>query len=251
MSAKLLPMAAKSKASKTTLDQYDETLDTMLTAQKGVFAFERLREELLKMNAEQQQGVDAAVGASQKGKGKQKAKAAGKAAKKRAAEEAEGPSDSDSDGDDELPEGLTATEYLEIGLKNIMEVDQRLRNRLEILQIAVEEDWETGKVAQELLQGDNSKSLKERAKKGVLEKRKAKRDEEGGSSVKKRKLDRPDDDYYGGRGRPDKGRKPYRFPPARGGYGGHGFEFDRYAEPTYERPYRRPRYSGPTGAGYR
>jgi len=184
--AKLWPVAAKSKASKTTLELYEETLESMLTTQKGVFTFERMREKLIRMQAEA--AAEAAEG-SQKTKGKQAKKASKVAtqgeAKERAKEKADEPSSSESDEDEELTEELSALELMEVGLKHVMDVDQRLQNRLEILHIAVDDDWEVGKCAQELLQEDNSESLWERARKSANDKRKAKKEEEEQSGSKK------------------------------------------------------------------
>jgi hypothetical protein len=269
--AKLWPVAAKSKASKTTLELYEDTLETMLMTQKGVFAFERMREKLIRRHVEA--AAEAEEGSLRKGKHKKATKAAtqnerevsldeprgsgvqassGKVvrlnllgAKEKAKEKADEPSSSESDEDEELAEELSTLELMETGLKHVMEVDQRLRNRLEILHIALDEDWEVGKCAQELLQEDNSESLRERARKSANDKRKAKKEEEGQSGPKKRRIDRRESEYYGGRGR-FKRKKP----GPRNNFGGYGYDFDGYAESYYDRQYERPRYSGPASEGY-
>jgi hypothetical protein len=258
--AKIWPVAAKSKASKTTIELYEDALDSVLTQHKSIFALERSREQLLKARA-QQQGEEGAAedqDGSQKGKGKSKKAGKGSATqdkeravliKLRAKEKAGEPSSSESEEEEELPEELSDLEYLEIGLKHAMELDQRLRNRLEILYISLDEDWETARCAQELQQEDNSQSLKERAKKTVSDKRKAKKEAESFTGSKKRRFDKRQADYYGSRARFEKGRKPGSF--GGGQSAGYGFEFGGHSDPYYERSFRKPRYAGPPADGYR
>jgi len=77
--AKLWPVAAKSKASKTTLELYEDTLETMLRTQKGVFAFERMREKLIRRHVEA--AAEAEEGSLRKGKHKKATKGRLQAAK--------------------------------------------------------------------------------------------------------------------------------------------------------------------------
>ena len=191
----------------------------MLECHRGLFAMYKLKDKLLQDNAAEDDEYGSASGSQRrgkaakkgvKGKGKSSAKPheKDKETQKEKSTVADEQQSVDSEDEDELTENLPALDYLDIALEHFQELDAKLRGSLSILQIAIQDNWQVGQAAQEILEGERGKTLLEKARSKVNEESKKRKTDDGYAGAKRA---RQEEERPRGRGR-GRGtdRRPYK-----------------------------------------
>jgi hypothetical protein len=248
------------EARKATRSQYDETIQKIKLCHQGLFPLLSLRKKMLCTSEGEEEKEDEQQGNSRKArKGKSKRnKSKGKspvADKKNKNEEKEaGDEDSESESnvsedEEEVGNNSAALEYIEKSIEKQRKLDVKLRERLEVLYVALSTNWKYAKKAETLQQGDKGKSLLERTVKAMNEEGKRKKD--GDEPANERKRQRLLGEEFGLKGRGRGGTGGYNSRGNRyGAYGNRGpFGIhNQFASPGYGFPNGQ---FGPYGEGFR
>jgi len=248
--AKLVTLATADKAKKRAADRYDRYLEQMLECHRGLFAMYKLKDKLLQdavaeddehgsASGSQKRGKATKKGVKGKGKGKSSAKPheKDKEAQKEKSTVADEQQSMESEDEDELTGNMPALDYLDIALEHFEELDAKIRGSLSILQIAIQENWQVGQAAQDILEGERGKTLLEKARSKVNEESKKRKADDGYAGAKRM---RQEEERPRGRGRGrGTGRRPYE------DFGGnrsreeHDVYYDRGYDRRYDRNYDR------------
>jgi len=243
------------EARKATKSQYDDTIQKLKLCHQGLFPLFSLRKKLL-CAAEGQEEEELQETSSKGRKGKSKANASkGKsqaANKKSKDKNNEGdksePDSSGSDEEEEVGNNATALEYIENSIEKQRKLDVKLRERLEVLFVALSTSWKFAQRAETLQQGDKGKTLLQRTMKAMNEESKRKKGEDELSGVRKRQRTNGENFRLKGRGRGGTGGYGYRRNRFEA-YGGKGpfAAFNQFANSGYGFPSGQ---LGPYGEGY-
>ncbi len=231
------------EARKATRTQYDDTIQKLKLCHQGLFPLFELRKKMLRaMEDEHEVHKKKTPGSSKNAQKSQKQKGKGKGtssvseqskeeeANKSDEEEDRSESREDSSDEDDTGHNRSALEYIELSIDKQRKLDQKLRERLEVLYVALSTNWKFAKKAQTLQQGDKGKTLLERTVKAMSEE--AKRKKDGSDSPnKRRRLSYTEEEFrnkgqrgQGGRGGLGARRGGYGPYDSRGFYGSHGHQ---------------------------
>jgi hypothetical protein len=176
-------------AKEGTVAQYDGTIEQLKELHQTMFPLFKLQQKLLAAL-----GRDPTQSSSEKGKGRT-------LTNKDRSDTGTGPGQEGDGGNEE------AIEYMDDSLKHAWALDKKLRNRLEVLYIALKYDWKRGKQAERMQRAGEGSSIYDKILKEEEDDRRRKRDKSEGGSPKRQK--------FASSSKPD-----YR---GRGGYGSAGF----------------------------
>jgi hypothetical protein len=216
------------EARKATRSQYDDTIQKIKLCHQGLIPLLSLRRKMLCAAEEEEEGeqqgtsTKARKGKSKENKSKGKSQATDK--KSKDDEEKADKSELDSDGsddDEEVGNNATALEYIDKSIEKQRKLDVKLRERLEVLYVALSTNWKFAKKAETLQQGDKGKTLLQRTVKAMNEESKRKKDDDELYSDQKRQRFQSEDFRFKGRGRGGTGGYSYRGNRF-GSYGGKG-----------------------------
>jgi hypothetical protein len=259
--AKIFTNGMNDEARKATRSQYDETIQKIKLCHQGLFPLLSLRRKMLCASEEEEgkedreQGVSkkARKGKSKKNKSKGKSPMVDKTNKEGEREAGDEKSESESNASEDeevVGNNATALEYIEKSIEKQRKLDVKLRERLEVLYVALSTNWKYAKKAETLQQGDKGKSLLERTVKAMNEEGKKKRD--GDELANERKRQRLFGEEFRSKSRGRGGTGGYSSRGSRyGTYGNRGGPFgihNQFAGPGYGFPNGQ---FGPYGEGFR
>jgi hypothetical protein len=255
--AKIFTNGMNDDARKVTRSHYDETIAKLKLCHQAIFPLTKLRKKMLRAEADmediERKGKSSASSKQEgqkkkrkdKGKGKGKGQSSSTISEKDEEEEDALDEQVSSSGEgsdsEEIGHNKTALEYIDMSLDKQRKLDKKLRERLEILYVALSTNWKYGKKAETLQQGDKGKTLLERTVKAMNEQSKGKRDEDD-APYKRRKLTYHGEDYQfrgrgnrGGRGSYGSRSSNHPYYGSRGNYGNYNPQGGHIFSPSSSR----------------
>jgi len=181
--AQVFTASMNDPAKEGTVSQYDNTMEQLHELHEAMFPLIKLRKKVYAAL-----DVDPEASGSKKGKGK------GKGKETAASQEEEGYEPEEVGGNEEV------IKYTERSLKHLRRLDKKLRNRLEVLYLALKFNWTRGRQAERLQRAGKSSTVYDKILKEEEEDRKRKREKEDESPFKRKNYGAGPKQGFRGRG---------------------------------------------------